>query len=127
MLRIAVCDDEREVMETVCQMTEDYEFKKKTSVLGFTDGFEFLNDIISNKDNEGYDIVILDMNLEGQPVSDGVSISKVVRKYCPSVKIIFMSWYIDSSRFEPNAMPFGWMEKPIERETLYKLLEKAND
>lgn len=86
-MRIAICDDQLEVLERLKTYIRKYEEKHKLgiSVVIFQDGKELLKFYSQNQD---IDLIILDILMEPM---DGMQVAKKLREYGTRTKIIFLT------------------------------------
>lgn len=91
MIRIAVCDDEKIFAENLKKMVCSYFAKKHimSEVDLFFSGEEFLK---QDMDMAGYQIVFLDINMEGP---DGIETARKMRKICRETFVIFVTAFIN--------------------------------
>lgn len=79
MLKIAICDDERNVVEKIkCDI---FSYPEKCEIDGFYSGEELL---LSQKN---YDIIFLDIDMKGM---NGIEVAKQLREEDKNVKIIYV-------------------------------------
>lgn len=91
MLKIAVCDDEIEFLDILCNILEDYlENKKLEHIIDiFLSGKEFIS---KKNDITKYDIVFLDVNMDEM---DGIQTAKRFRISCPNTFLVFVTAFIN--------------------------------
>lgn len=84
MLKIAVCDDEKNIVEKIkCDI---FSYPEKCEIDGFYSGEELL---LSQKN---YDIIFLDIDMKGM---NGIEVAKRLREEDKNVKIIYVTSYTD--------------------------------
>lgn len=84
MLRIAICDDEKEVCTSIQNMTENLLKNKniKYEITVYDNGYSLLDSIIS------FDIILLDIEMQG---INGMEVAHKIRTYNNDTKIIFIT------------------------------------
>ncbi len=90
MLKIAICDDEKIVLDSILKIVQA-EFDRahiKTQIQTFSDGLELLNK--SRQDD--FDMIFLDIELEG---INGIDIAKKLRESAYDRLIIFITSFIN--------------------------------
>lgn len=119
--KIAICDDssvDREYLRTmVVHWAEQAGHRIKTEL--FPSAEQFLFRYVEESD---YDILLLDIEMGAM---DGVTMAKRLRKSNDFVQIIFVTGYSDyiSEGYEVAALHF--LVKPVQKEKLYSVLERA--
>ena len=92
MLRIAVCDDDKTVVQSNREITENC--LKQCGSMGnievYTTSSNLLCDI--TEDKVFYDLILLDIEM---PESTGMEIAEKIKPYLPNVKIIFITSHIE--------------------------------
>lgn len=115
MLKIAICDDEINVLNKTKNIIENY---TKFSIEIYT--YESGEDLISNYID--FDIIFLDIDMKG---INGIEAAKRIREKDKLVKIIYVTNYTDytSSAFSVHA--FGYIVKPVQKNQIYHHLDEA--
>lgn len=108
MLKIAICDDEKLILEHLIEKTRKItsELNKNVEIISYNDG-QTLVDTITSKGNS-FDILMLDIDM---PTISGLEVAKIVRATDNNTIIIFISShesYVFES-FEYN--PFRFIRK----------------
>lgn len=92
MLRIAICDDEREAVrahqEAAEQVLKECEAAGETSL--YTDSSALLYDI--TEDGFFFDLILLDIEMPGK---SGMELAEKIRPCLPDVKIIFITSHVE--------------------------------
>lgn len=116
MLRIAICDDMPEFIQSIEKLLEDWE-EKPTDILPevFTDGDSLVESHTSNP----FDIILLDVVM---PLLNGIEVASEIRKFDKTVKIIFLTssseYAVESYSVNAN----NYLLKPIDKNKLYSCL-----
>lgn len=117
-MKIAVCDDERQFIDTVCPLLEQWAQKHniRLTLCRFTDG----DDLIAAHRNECMDLIILDVIM---PLLNGIDTAKELRHEDSAVPIVFLTsskeFAIDS--YEVKA--FYYLMKPVDHEKLFLVMD----
>ncbi|MBO3446192.1 LytTR family DNA-binding domain-containing protein [Clostridium sp. CCUG 7971] len=115
MLKIAICDDEINILNKTKSIVEDY-LQSKAQIHTYLSGEELIKDYIN------FDIVFLDIDMKG---INGIETAKRIREKDKLVKIIYVTNYTDytSSAFSVHA--FGYIVKPVCEKDIHHQLEEA--
>ena len=112
--KIAVCDDERSVVEKIQNDISSY--REECQIDRFYSGEELL--LSKGK----YDIIFLDIDMHGM---NGIETAKQIREKDKNVKIIYVTSYTDYVNYAFSVHAFAYLLKPIQRVDIYKQLEEA--
>jgi len=123
MLQIAICDDNKAELLRIRELIE--EFKASHSSIynikydTFSSGLDLL---MATENGTSYDILILDVVM---PLMTGIEVATEIRKKNTLSKILFLTssreFAVDSYKVDA----FYYLLKPIKKEGLIPLLEKA--
>ena len=114
MLKIAVCDDEKNIVEKIkCDI---FSYPEKCEIDGFYSGEELL---LSQKN---YDIIFLDIDMKGM---NGIEVAKRLREEDKNVKIIYVTSYTDYVNYAFSVHAFAYLLKPVKTEDIHKQLDEA--
>lgn len=123
-MRIAVCDDNRIILNEISEMLEEYLEKSKIKASYYC--FESYNDISGRTDD--FDLFLLDYRMDDYSAksneTSGMEFAKSLRKkYGNSKTVIFITAYpeIVYDAFEVRAYRF--IPKPIVKEKLFKAID----
>ena len=115
MIIVAICEDERYILEELRKKVEKYINRKSldASIKTFTSGEELL------KAKKKFDIILLDLMLPG---IDGLEVARQIS--CRS-RIIFVTSYREYAveAFDANAVHY--LVKPVTEERLFSVLDRA--
>jgi len=116
-MRIAICDDDKKVIEQVKEYVLHYfdNSMNKPIVRLFNNTFSLIDEFNSNL----FDIIFLDIELEK---SDGIDAAVDIWKTDPSVSIIFITGHKDYALRAYDAHPFGYILKPVAQEKITNVL-----
>ena len=120
MLKIAVCDDSRELLEKVEKDLHEYENVRNTPVTVHT--YTNAVDLLDGLKKTDYDILILDIIMPG---FTGMQAAHEIRKFNEEIKIIFLT---SSKEFAIESYSVGayyYLLKPVLNEKLFSVLDKV--
>ena len=120
MLKIAVCDDSRELLEKVEKDLLEYESVRSTPVTIHT--YTNAVDLLDGLKKTDYDILILDIIMPG---FTGMQAAHEIRKFNEEIKIIFLT---SSKEFAIESYSVGayyYLLKPVLNEKLFSVLDKV--
>ena len=121
MLKIAICDDDKKIVDEI-EATIQTECKKQSicvSVDKFYDGKDLLCSFVNSSK---YQIIFLDIEMNEL---DGVSTAKRIKSHDCNVIIIFISGYENHLKELFEVEPFRFISKPINKEQLIKYYSDA--
>ncbi|MCI8484257.1 MAG: response regulator transcription factor [Lachnospiraceae bacterium] len=113
-MRIAVCDDEKVMRDTIAQRIQ--RFYPSYQIVKYERGEQLLEDPEEN------DLIFLDIQMEGM---DGIETAKQLRKHNSQAVLVFLTaWeeYVFQA-FDVDA--FHYLVKPLKKEKFYQVLEAA--
>lgn len=120
MIRIAVCEDNREDMAQLRSML--YHTNITCNITEYTDAEEMMSDL--ERDNQMFDIFILDIFLPGE---DGVKLASRIRDQNEFAALIFMSSSEEFYREAFDLYVLSYLVKPVKQEKLAETLKVAID
>lgn len=119
--KIAICDDSTADQNYIMDMTRCWaaEGRYVLHIDTFVSAESFLFHYSEHKD---YDILLLDIEMEGM---DGISLAKKLRQENDQVQIVFVTGFPDfmAQGYEVSALHY--LLKPLEEETLCRVLDRA--
>ncbi|MEA3422625.1 MAG: LytTR family DNA-binding domain-containing protein [Bacillota bacterium] len=121
MIKIGICDDEKNICSSLETIIEEY-MKNKNIQYGI-DVFYSANSLLKYTDDGNlYDILFLDIEMEGL---SGIEFGKILRDDMGNelTKIIYISWQNSHAIDLFQVRPFDFVVKPITKERLFKILE----
>lgn len=118
MIKIAVCDDEKQVRLRLLTIIQQYfnENNREVWVAGFKKGEELLNA------KTRFDIIFLDIEM---PELNGIETAKILRKWDVTSKIIYVTNYDRYQRKAYEVHAFDYISKPVKDKNIYKVLDDA--
>ena len=116
MFRIAVCDDDRYVLDQVNVVLSDYLNSKhlEFEIKEYFDG----NDLL--KTHDSYDIVFLDIEMKH---SNGINVAECIRDKNMNVPIVYITSYTDYWRRAFKVHAFGFITKPFNKSEFEDVLD----
>lgn len=117
MLKIYVCDDEKEMTNLISKQIEKYfhEYPCEYKIEIFNSGRQ----LIKRVNQERADIIFLDIDLQD---SNGIQVAKLVRRVDKIVKIVFITNYKNYKGAAFTVRAFGYVEKPSTEEQIFRQL-----
>ena len=119
--KIAICDDSTADQNYIKDMTRRWAAKGRhvLHIDTFASAESFLFHYAEHKN---YDILLLDIEMEGM---DGISLAKKLRQENDQVQIVFVTGFPDfmAQGYEVSALHY--LLKPLEEETLCRVLDRA--
>lgn len=120
MLKIFVCDDEKEITGQIHKYITGYFINNpgEYMVTVFNSGIELFRAV--KKDRA--DVIFLDIDLKD---SNGIQIAKAIRQFDKQVKIIFITSYKNYKGAAFSVRAFGYVDKPVTGEQIFEQLADA--
>lgn len=119
MIKIAVCDDEKEDRETLCSLLEMYQYgrSERIEIKPFESGEQLL------MSEYRPDIVFLDIVMRER---DGIQTGVEMKRKFPEIIIVYIT-VLDSEMITAmnHVHSFGYLIKPVNREELNRILFDA--
>lgn len=113
MIRIAICDDEKEVAVSLQkQIQADWE---DCIVTSYTDASRLLLDIST------YDLIFLDIDM---PNMDGITLGKNIREQNQTCALVYVTSYSDYRSMAFGVHAFDYLEKPIQPDAIHRVLQE---
>lgn len=115
-MKIAICDDEKELREEIKSMS--VQFMNNSNIACGIDTFEdFKSFYIKNKD---YDLVFLDYSIPGD--DDGIEFAKKLRQENKNIFIVFLTSFPEHVFESFSLNTFRYLVKPINESVLNETL-----
>ena len=117
-MKIAVCDDERQMIEEICPILEAWAEKHKIllSLFRFTNG----DDLIESHKHECMDLIILDVIM---PLLNGMETARELRRHDTSVPIVFLTSAKEFAVESYEVKAFQYLLKPLDEAKLHSVLD----
>ncbi len=120
-IRVAVCDDERSQTEYLTAKLSEWAARNDHTcdVLAFPSAEAFL---FAYGENKSFDVLLLDIEMKEM---NGVELARRIREENDAVQIIFITGYLDfiSQGYDVGALHY--LLKPISKEKLFQVLDRA--
>ncbi len=120
-LKIAVLDDEKEALSSLLRAVGDWMKDRKAS--GGAEGYPSAKSFLFAYDGEeDLDILLMDVEMPG---TDGLTLAKDLREKGCRAEMIFVTSHAElaSEGYEVDALHY--LVKPVKREKLFQVLDKA--
>lgn len=116
MLHIAVCDDQKEVIEEICTILSDYSKMRAIEIKTYKyhDGITLLSNPSS------FDIIFLDIEMK---YSNGIEVAQEIRKCNINVPIVYITSYTDYWRRAFKVHAFEFISKPFNSKDVYSCMD----
>lgn len=115
MLKFAVCDDQKEILDEMQKMI--VLFSKRQDVMVeiriFLNGRELL------ESKTKYDLIFLDIEMD---IMNGIEAAEKIREMDMNVPIVYITSYIDYWRKAYKVHAFDFITKPIDSNDIFKVL-----
>ena len=108
-MKIAVCDDEIEIVEKLVSMLKEMMYEVDCFVSG--------KEVIKQK----ADVYILDIGMEEM---DGIAVGLELRKKYPKCSIIYLTNFDDYRAQAFRVHAFDYLSKPVNKKRIGKSIEK---
>lgn len=115
MINIAICDDDKNVINEIKNCIEEYKWGNCT-ISTYSCGEELL------RDKKNFHVIFLDIDMTG---IDGIETAKKIRSYDKSVRIIYVTNFTDYVNLAFQVHAFGYLNKPVNKEQILKQLNEA--
>lgn len=113
MIKIAICDDEKEVTQSLQkQIQAGWE---DCIVTCYTDGSHLLPEIAT------YDLLFLDIDM---PDMDGITLGKKIREQNQKCALVYVTSYEDYRSMAFGVHAFDYLEKPVQPEAIHRVVQE---
>ena len=121
--RVAICDDSPADLSAVSQILGDWAADRGVEIITeiFSSAERFL---FRYSEEKAFDILLLDIEMGAM---DGVTMAKRVRRDNEAVQIVFITGYSDYIAEGYEVAALHYLMKPINREKLLSVLDRALD
>ena len=119
--RVAICDDcaadAQFVSEILKAWADERGAEVNAEIYPSAESFLFAYD-----ENKAYDMLLLDIEMGGM---DGVSLARSIRREDEAVQIVFLTGYSDYIAEGYDVAALHYLMKPVNREKLFGVLDRA--
>lgn len=122
MLRFALCEDDEQQRQAGEKLLLEY-FALHPVLGGQVSAFSSAQELLENVDKQGgFDLYLLDIIM---PERNGIELGEELRKRGCSPMIIYMTSSPDYAVDSYTVRAFNYLLKPVERKTLFSVLDEA--
>lgn len=114
MIKIAVCDDQVDIIEKITEYISMYQFHCEYDVDTFLSGKELL------QSDKHFDLIFLDVEM---PEQDGIQTAKDLRIRDKNVSFIYVTNYSEYAISTFSVHPFDFVLKPINSKKILKVID----
>lgn len=117
-MKLAICDDNQEELDSIVQMLEDYRTARGLTFLckAFTSSVE----LASVAQKGSFDLYLLDILM---PALDGMALAKEIRSFDKASPIIFLTTAPEFALESYEVKAANYLLKPLKKETLFSALD----
>ncbi|HHY81403.1 MAG TPA: response regulator transcription factor [Clostridiales bacterium] len=120
-LHIAICDDEKSEREYLAQLLQEWAALRKINAvfLNFDSAESFL---FHYSEDRSLDILMLDIQMKGM---NGVELARSIRQENNMIHIVFITGYSDFMAEGYDVSALHYLLKPVKKDKLFEVLDKA--
>lgn len=117
-MKIAICDDELQFLDDICQLLENWAYERKIElfIYRFTNG----DDLILAHQKHYMDLIILDVIM---PLLNGIDTAKEIRLADKNVSLVFLTSSREFAVESYDVKAFSYLIKPVNKERLFAVLD----
>lgn len=122
-MRVAVCDNDRDVADVLNEQIQKISHIHDISVFSSIDRL-----FCEIGDGQSYDLIFMDIDWDQE--KNGMDFGKELLQICPRAQIVYVTGYSEKYSqqiFLQKSNLVGFLVKPVEENILSKLLQKAED
>ena len=117
--KIVICDDSKPDAEYIAALVKQWAADGIVKIKTYPSAEAFLFNYAEEKD---YDILLLDIEMGRM---DGVTMAKLIRRDNESVQIVFITGYSDYIADGYDVAALHYLIKPVKKEQLWNVLDRA--
>lgn len=119
--RVAICEDNRNDADYIQNIIKEWNAQKQCELFieHFTSAESFL---FRYADDKAWDILLLDIEMQEM---DGVNLAKKIREVDEAVQIVFVTGFPDFVGEGYEVAALHYLMKPVHKEKLYTVLDRA--
>lgn len=119
-MKIAVCDDDREVCREVFQILKEYFSESKSYSNSLIKVFETGRDMLESEMR--FDVIFLDIDMSEM---NGIETAKILREWDVDSKIIYLTNYSNYGNYAYQVHAFDYLCKPVNKKVIFDVLNEA--
>jgi len=117
--KIAICDDSQADSDHIAALVKEWAKDRTVKIRTYPSAEAFMFNYAEEKD---FDILLLDIEMGKM---DGVTMAKTIRKDNESVQIVFITGYSEYISDGYDVAALHYLIKPVKKEQLFKVLDRA--
>jgi DNA-binding LytR/AlgR family response regulator len=117
--KIAICDDSKADAEYISKLVKEWAKDRIVKIRTYPSAEAFMFNYAEEKD---FDILLLDIEMGKM---DGVTMAKTIRQDNESVQIVFITGYSEYIADGYDVAALHYLIKPVKREQLWSVLDRA--
>ena len=121
-MKIAVCDDDRQVLLSVLSQLASYQEQRQTELS--CQGFENAVDLLASIEHQNYDLLFLDVLMPGL---NGLQAAREIRQKNDRIKIVFLTSSPEYAVESYSVQATNYLLKPATEERLFPILDQLAD
>ena len=121
-IKIAVCDDEPQVLLSVLSQLASYQEQRKAELSSQI--FESAIDLLQSMEHENYDLLLLDVQMPGL---NGIEAAREIRQKNEQIKIVFLTSSPEYAVESYSVQATNYLLKPATKDRLFPILDQIFD
>jgi DNA-binding LytR/AlgR family response regulator len=119
-MEILICDDMPLFSHSLSRYIKEYDFsEEEVNITCFDSGKEVLNYLDHSTLS---DLIFMDICLGKE---NGIDIATTIKKIFPYSLVVFTSYFDNFYHEMVNVEPFGFIKKPVEKKSIFNVLDRA--
>lgn len=121
-MRIAICDDEQQILLNVSSQLADYQKTRQTDIS--CQSFSNAVDLLAAMEQENYDLLFLDILMPGL---NGIEAAHEIRQVNENIEIVFLTSSPEYAVDSYSVRAANYLLKPATKEQLFLILDQLAD
>lgn len=121
-MRIAVCDDDPQVLLSVLSQLTSYQEQRQTEIS--CQSFENAIDLLTSMEHKNFDLLFLDVLMPGL---NGIEAAREIRQKNENIKIVFLTSSPEYAVESYSVQAVNYLLKPSTEERLFPVLDQIAD